>query len=312
MSFTFVFPGQGAQSIGMGQALAKAYSKARNVFEEVDDALKFKLSELIWEGSIDDLTLTKNAQPALMATSIAAFRAIEEEDLIPDNISFFAGHSLGEYSALCAAGALELSATAKLLRTRGEAMQEAVPIGIGGMAAILGLDFQTVENIAAQAAQTQICQAANDNDPNQVVISGNLEAVERAIIIAKESGAKRAILLPVSAPFHCKLMQPASNIMEEALSKVTIKKPKVPILANYSALPVVEPSDIKDSLVDQIMGRVRWRESIEYLYKNGVKYVYEVGAGKALSGMIKRVNKDITCQNIGSPEDLNKILFIKS
>tara|TARA_B100001559_G_C16437512_1_gene592799 strand:+ start:127 stop:1065 length:939 start_codon:yes stop_codon:yes gene_type:complete len=312
MSFTFVFPGQGAQSIGMGQALAKAYSKARNVFEEVDDALKFKLSELIWEGSIDDLTLTKNAQPALMATSIAAFRAIEEEGLIPDNISFFAGHSLGEYSALCAAGALELSVTAKLLRTRGEAMQKAVPIGIGGMAAILGLDFQTVENIAAQAAQTKICQAANDNDPKQVVISGNLEAVERAIIIAKESGAKRAILLPVSAPFHCKLMQPASNIMEEALSKVTIKKPKVPILANYSALPVVEPSDIKDSLVDQIMGRVRWRESIEYLYKNGVKYVYEVGAGKALSGMIKRINKDITCQNIGSPEDLNKILFIKS
>ena len=312
MSFTFVFPGQGAQSIGMGQALAKAYSKARNVFEEVDDALKFKLSELIWEGSIDDLTLTKNAQPALMATSIAAFRAIEEEGLIPDNISFFAGHSLGEYSALCAAWALELSVTAKLLRTRGEAMQKAVPIGIGGMAAILGLDFQTVENIAAQAAQTKICQAANDNDPKQVVISGNLEAVERAIIIAKESGAKRAILLPVSAPFHCKLMQPASNIMEEALSKVTIKKPKVPILANYSALPVVEPSDIKDSLVDQIMGRVRWRESIEYLYKNGVKYVYEVGAGKALSGMIKRINKDITCQNIGSPEDLNKILFIKS
>ena len=309
MGFTFVFPGQGAQSIGMGQALAKAYSKARDVFEEVDHALEFKLSELIWEGSIDKLTLTKNAQPALMATSIAAFRAMEVEDLLPDNISFFAGHSLGEYSALCAAGALDLSATAKLLRTRGEAMQKAVPIGIGAMAAILGLDLYAVENIAAQAAQTQICQAANDNDPNQVVISGHLEAVERAIKIAKESGAKRAILLPVSAPFHCKLMQPAADIMEEALSQVTIKKPTAPIVSNYLAKSVFEPRDIKDSLVDQIMGRVRWRESVEYLYENGVKHVYEVGAGKALSGMIKRVNKDITCQNIGSPEDINKILL---
>ena len=188
-------------------------------------------------------------------------------------------------------------------------MQKAVPIGIGAMAAILGLDLYAVENIAAQAAQTQICQAANDNDPNQVVISGHLEAVERAIKIAKESGAKRAILLPVSAPFHCKLMQPAADIMEEALSQVIIKKPTAPIVSNYLAKSVFEPRDIKDSLVDQIMGRVRWRESVEYLYENGVKHVYEVGAGKALSGMIKRVNKDISCQNISSPEDLNKILL---
>lgn len=309
MGFTFVFPGQGAQSIGMGQALAKAYSKSRKVFEEVDDALDFKLSKLIWEGSIDDLTLTKNAQPALMATSIAAFRAMEEENLMPDSINFFAGHSLGEYSALCAAGALELSVTAKLLRIRGEAMQKAVPIGVGAMAAILGLDLKAVEDIAAQAAQTQICQAANDNDPNQVVISGHFEAVERAIEIAKESGARRAILLPVSAPFHCTLMQPAKDIMDEALSRVTIKQPISPIVANYSAKPVIEPSDIKDSLVRQIMGRVKWRESIEFLSNNGVKQVYEVGAGKALSGMIKRVNKDISCQNISSPEDLNKILL---
>ena len=309
MGFTFVFPGQGAQSIGMGHAFAKAYSKARNVFEEVDDALNFKLSELIWEGSIDDLTLTKNAQPALMATSIAAFRAMEEEDLLPENISFFAGHSLGEYSALCAAGALDLSVTAKLLRIRGEAMQKAVPIGTGAMAAILGLDLLAVENIAEQSAQTQICQAANDNDPNQVVISGHLEAVERAMKIAKECGAKKAILLPVSAPFHCELMEPATNIMEDALSKVTIKKPTAPIISNYLAKPVFKPSEIKDSLVEQIMGRVRWRESVEYLYENGVKHVYEVGAGKALSGMIRRVNKDIICENIGSPDDLNKILL---
>ena len=253
--------------------------------------------------------MTKNAQPALMATSIAAFRAMEEENLMPDSINFFAGHSLGEYSALCAAGALELSVTAKLLRIRGEAMQKAVPIGVGAMAAILGLDLKAVEDIAAQAAQTQICQAANDNDPNQVVISGHFEAVERAIEIAKESGARRAILLPVSAPFHCTLMQPATDIMDEALSRVTIKQPISPIVANYSAKPVIEPSDIKDSLVRQIMGRVKWRESIEFLSNNGVKQVYEVGAGKALSGMIKRVNKDISCQNISSPEDLNKILL---
>ncbi len=309
MSFTFVFPGQGAQSVGMGRALAETYSKSKMVFEEVDDSLGFELSKLIWEGSVDELTLTKNAQPALMATSIAAYRALEEENLIPNNISFFAGHSLGEYSALCAAGALDLSVTAKLLRIRGEAMQKAVPIGLGAMAAILGLDFNTVKDIATQAAEDQICEAANDNDPNQVVISGHLEAVERAIMIAKEIGVKRAILLPVSAPFHCKLMQPAAEIMKEALSDVLIKKPMSPIIANYSARPVSEPDEIRVSLVEQIMGRVRWRESVEFLSENGIKAVYEVGAGKALSGMIRRVDKEITCHSFGSPEDLNRKLL---
>jgi len=309
MSFTFVFPGQGAQSVGMGRALAETYSKSKMVFEEVDDSLGFELSKLIWEGSVDELTLTKNAQPALMATSIAAYRALEEENLIPNNISFFAGHSLGEYSALCAAGALDLSVTAKLLRIRGEAMQKAVPIGLGAMAAILGLDFNTVKDIATQAAEDQICEAANDNDPNQVVISGHLEAVERAIMIAKEIGVKRAILLPVSAPFHCKLMQPAAEIMKEALSDVLIKKPMSPIIANYSARPVSEPDEIRVSLVEQIMGRVRWRESVEFLSENGIKAVYEVGAGKALSGMIRRVDKEITCHSFGSPEDLNRMLL---
>ena len=312
MSITFVFPGQGAQVIGMGQTLARAYPNSRNVFEEVDDALNFKLSKLVWEGEIEELTLTENAQPALMATSIATLRAMEEEGISSDTVKYFAGHSLGEYSALCAAGALDLADTARLLRLRGKSMQKAVPIGVGAMAAILGLNFELVEKIAKEASQRQVCQAANDNDPNQVVISGNLEAVERAIILAKEKGAKRAIILPVSAPFHCELMQPASDVMAEAFSKVSFKIPSSPIVANYTALPVVDPSEIKNLLIKQITGRVRWRETINYISQNGVDKVIEIGSGKALTGMIRRINKDINCYNIGSSDDLNKFLSTDS
>ena len=312
MSITFVFPGQGAQVIGMGQTLARAYPNSRNVFEEVDDALNFKLSKLVWEGEIEELTLTENAQPALMATSIATLRAMEEEGISSDTVKYFAGHSLGEYSALCAAGALDLADTARLLRLRGKSMQKAVPIGVGAMAAILGLNFELVEKIAQEASQKQVCQAANDNDPNQVVISGNLEAVERAIILAKEKGAKRALILPVSAPFHCELMQPASDVMAEAFSKVSFKIPSSPIVANYSALPVVDPSEIKNLLIKQITGRVRWRETINYISQNGVDKVIEIGSGKALTGMIRRINKDINCYNIGSSDDLNKFLSTDS
>ena len=308
MSITFVFPGQGAQVIGMGQTLARAYPNSRNVFEEVDDALNFKLSKLIWDGKIEELTLTENAQPALMATSIATLRAMEEEGISSNSVKYFAGHSLGEYSALCAAGALDLADTARLLRLRGKSMQKAVPIGVGAMAAILGLDFELVEKIANEASQRQVCQAANDNDPNQVVISGNLEAVERAIILAKEKGAKRALILPVSAPFHCELMQPASDVMAEAFSKVSFKIPSSPIVANYTALPVVDPSEIQNLLIKQITGRVRWRETINFISRNGVDKVIEIGSGKALTGMIRRINKDINCYNIGSPDDLNKFL----
>ena len=312
MSITFVFPGQGAQVIGMGQTLARAYPKSRIVFEEVDDALDYKLSKLVWEGEIEELTLTENAQPALMATSIATLRAMEEEGISSDTVKYFAGHSLGEYSALCAAGALDLADTARLLRLRGKSMQKAVPIGVGAMAAILGLNFELVEKIAQEASQKQVCQAANDNDPNQVVISGNFEAVERAIILAKEKGAKRAIILPVSAPFHCELMQPASDVMAEAFSKVSFKIPSSPIVANYTALPVVDPSEIKNLLIKQITGRVRWRETINYMSQNGVDKVIEIGSGKALTGMIRRINKDINCYNIGSSDDLNKFLSTDS
>jgi [acyl-carrier-protein] S-malonyltransferase len=305
----YVFPGQGAQVVGMGQALAEAYPEARLVFEEVDEALSFSLSKIIWAGEIEELTLTENAQPALMATSIAAFRAMETEGVISDKVKFFAGHSLGEYSALCASGTLELGDTARLLQLRGKSMQKAAPSGEGAMAAILGLDLKLVEQIAHDAAQSQICQAANDNDPNQVVISGNVAAVERAIIIAKEKGAKRAILLPVSAPFHCELMRPASETMRKAFEDINFKQPSAPVIANYTALPEIDPEQFKTLLVNQITGRVRWRESVTYMAQNGISEIIEIGSGKALSGMIRRIDRDINCHNIGSPEDLNKFLL---
>ncbi|MBT9244890.1 ACP S-malonyltransferase [Gemmobacter fulvus] len=304
MSRAFVFPGQGAQTIGMGRALAEAYPAAKAVFDEVDEALGEKLSALIWDGDIAELTLTQNAQPALMATSIAALRALESEGIGIESASFVAGHSLGEYSALCAAGALGLSDTARLLRIRGRAMQEAVPVGVGAMAALLGLDFEAATAVAAEAAQDEVCQAANDNDPAQVVVSGHKAAVERALEIAKARGAKRALLLPVSAPFHCALMQPAAHVMAEALAAVVVEKPVVPVVVNVRAEAVTEPDRIRDLLVAQVTGSVRWRESVLWMAGAGVTEFWEIGAGKALSGMIKRIAKDATTRAIGTPEDV--------
>lgn len=300
----FVFPGQGAQTIGMGKALADAYPAAKAIFDEVDDALGENLSGLIWEGDIADLTLTANAQPALMAASLAAMRALEAEGVAITAAQYVAGHSLGEYSALAAAGALSVADTARLLRLRGTAMQDAVPVGVGAMAAILGLDFAAVTAIAAEAAQGEICQAANDNDPGQVVVSGHKAAVERATILAKEQGAKRALLLPVSAPFHCALMAPAAAAMAQALSEVAINAPAVPLVANVEASAVTDPSTIRSLLVEQVTGSVRWRESVGYMAAQGVTEIYEIGAGKALCGMVKRIDRNLTASAVGTPEDV--------
>ncbi len=304
MTRAFVFPGQGAQAIGMGRALAEAYPAAKAVFDEVDSALGESLSSLIWEGDIAALTLTQNAQPALMATSLAAMRALEAEGVSITDASFVAGHSLGEYSALAAAGSLSVSDAARLLRIRGRAMQEAVPVGVGAMAALLGLDFDTARAVAEEAAQGQVCQAANDNDPAQVVVSGHKDAVERALVIAKEKGAKRAMLLPVSAPFHCELMAPAAHVMAEALDDVDIKAPAVPLIANVRASAVSDPLTIRSLLVEQVTGSVRWRESVGYMAEQGVSEIWEVGAGKALSGMVRRIAREITCRAVGTPEDV--------
>lgn len=304
MSRAFVFPGQGAQAIGMGRALADAYPAARAVFDEVDAALGERLSALIWEGDIETLTLTANAQPALMATSIAALRALEAEGFGIADAAYVAGHSLGEYSALCAAGALSVTDTAKLLRLRGQAMQSAVPVGLGAMAAVLGLDLAAVQEVAAEAAQGEVCQAANDNDPAQVVISGHKAAVERAAEIAKARGAKRALLLPVSAPFHCALMQPAADAMAAALAETTITAPTVPVVANVVAEAVSDPEEIRKLLVEQVTGSVRWRESVQWMVGAGVTEFWEIGAGKALSGMIKRIAKETVQRNVGAPEDI--------
>ncbi len=304
MSRAFVFPGQGAQTIGMGRALAEACPAARAVFDEVDAALSQDLSGLIWEGQIEELTLTANAQPALMATSIAALRALEAEGFAVTDAAFVAGHSLGEYSALCAAGSLSVSDTARLLRIRGEAMQSAVPVGVGAMAALLGLDFAAAAEVAAEAAQGEVCQAANDNDPAQVVVSGQKAAVERAVEIAKAKGAKRALMLPVSAPFHCALMQPAAERMAEALAGVTLAAPVVPVVANVVAEAVREPEQIRALLVQQVTGSVRWRESVQWMAGQGVTEFWEIGAGKALSGMIKRIAKETVQKSVGTPEDI--------
>lgn len=304
MSRAFVFPGQGAQTVGMGQALAEAYPAARAVFDEVDAALGEKLSALIWAGDQAELTLTRNAQPALMAASLAALRALEAEGVDIARARFVAGHSLGEYSALAAAGALSVAETARLLRTRGQAMQEAVPVGVGAMAALLGLDFATAAEVAAEAAQGQVCQAANDNDPAQVVVSGHREAVERAVEIARTRGARRAVLLPVSAPFHCALMQPAAEVMAEALAAVEIRAPAVPLVANVRAASVTDPDEIRTLLVAQVTGSVRWRESVDWMAGQGVGEFWEIGAGKALSGMIRRIAKEAATRNVGTPDEV--------
>ncbi len=304
MSRAFLFPGQGAQTIGMGKDLAEAYPSARAVFEEVDEALGEKLSALIWEGEIETLTLTANAQPALMATSIAAVRALEAEGIAIQSGAYVAGHSLGEYSALTAAGALSVSDAARLLRARGTAMQDAVPVGVGAMAAVLGLGLEDVRKVAEAAAQGEVCAAANDNDPGQVVVSGHKAAVERAVNLAKEAGAKRAVLLPVSAPFHCNLMAPAAEAMADALGRVTIKAPVVPVVANVRAEAISDPETIRTLLVEQITGAVRWRESVNWMIGQGVDDFWEVGAGKALIGMVRRIERSATTRAVGSAADV--------
>jgi [acyl-carrier-protein] S-malonyltransferase len=306
MSIAFVFPGQGSQAVGMGKALADNFTAARNVFDEVDDALGEKLSATMWDGPADKLTLTENAQPALMAVSLAAMRVLESEagvDLKRD-AAFVAGHSLGEYSALAAAGTFTLSDTARLLRIRGKAMQAAVPVGAGAMAALLGMEFDAAAAVAAEAAQGQVCQAANDNGGGQVVVSGDKAAVERAVELAKGRGAKRAMLLPVSAPFHCSLMQPAADAMARALANVSVKAPAVPVVANVLASPLTDPARIVDALVKQVTGTVRWRECVATMASNGVDSFYEVGSGKVLSGLVKRIADGATGTAIGTPEDI--------
>jgi [acyl-carrier-protein] S-malonyltransferase len=311
MTTALVFPGQGSQAVGMGRALAEAFPVAREVFERVDAALSQKLSQLMFEGPESELTLTTNAQPALMAVSIAALRALEKESGFHDckDAAFVAGHSLGEYSALCAAGALTLEDAARLLRLRGDAMQKAAPVGEGAMAALLGLDFGVATRIAAQAASDlyltgAICQAANDNGGGQVVISGSKDAVERAMELAKLAGAKRALLLPVSAPFHCALMQPAALAMEAALKDAKIARPKPPLVANVTALAVVDPDEIRKNLVEQVTGTVRWRESVDYMSAQGVTRFIEVGAGKVLAGLVKRIAEGASAINVGTPADV--------
>ena len=306
MAVAFVFPGQGSQAVGMGKALAANFAPARAVFEEVDAALSSKLSTIIFEGPADTLTLTENAQPALMAVSLAVMRVLEAEaglDLARD-AKFVAGHSLGEYSALAAAGAFTISDAAWLLRTRGQAMQKAVPVGVGAMAALLGLEFDAASAVAAEAAQGQICQAANDNGGGQVVVSGDKTAVERAVEIAKAKGAKRAMLLPVSAPFHCALMAPAADVMAEALAKVNVKKPAVAVVANVLARPIEAPAEIVQALVKQVTGTVRWRECVTTMAQSGVTKFYEVGAGRVLSGLVKRIADGATGTAIGTPDDI--------
>jgi len=291
----------------MGKALAEAYVESKQVFEEVDDALGESLSKLIWEGDIDVLTLTENAQPALMATSLAAARALTREGMGVETANFVAGHSLGEYSALAIAGALSIADAARLLRTRGKAMQAAVPVGVGAMAALLGLDFETASQVAKQAAGDEVCEAANDNDPAQVVVSGHKAAVERAVELAKEHGAKRAVLLPVSAPFHCSLMSPAAAVMKEALSEATIISPSVPVVSNVKAQAVSDPDEIRELLIQQITGSVRWRESVMWMAQNDVSEIWEIGAGKALSGMVRRIDREVECKNIATPEDIRAL-----
>ncbi len=306
MSLAFIFPGQGSQAVGMGKALADASPAARAVFAEVDEALGQKLSKLMWEGPEADLTLTENAQPALMAVSLAVMRVLEAEHgvKLQDVAKFVAGHSLGEYSALAAAGSFSLSDAARLLKTRGRAMQAATPVGTGAMAALLGLDYADAVAVAEAAAQNEICQAANDNAPGQVVVSGHKAAVERAVILAKEKGAKRAVMLTVSAPFHCALMQPAAEAMANALANTPMRPPTVPVIANVLAAPLSDTALIRKALVEQVTGTVRWRESMAHMAAQGVKLFCEAGAGKVLSGLVKRTAPEASGLAFGTPEDI--------
>ena len=306
MSVAFTFPGQGSQTVGMGKALADAFFEAASVFEAVDDALGEKLSTIIFEGPIETLTLTENAQPALMAVSLATVRVLEARGVgVHHHVAYVAGHSLGEYSALAAAGALSVADAARLLRIRGKAMQQAVPVGIGAMAALIGMELDAARQVAAEAAQGEVCEAANDNGGGQVVISGHTAAVERAMDIAKAKGAKRVLLLPVSAPFHCALMQPAAEVMRTALAAVQLHKPVVPLVANVVAQPISDPEEIRRRLVEQVTGTVRWRESVAWLGSAGVRTFVEIGAGKVLSGLAKRIVDNVETIAIGTPADID-------
>jgi [acyl-carrier-protein] S-malonyltransferase len=310
MTRALIFPGQGSQSVGMGQALASAFPEAREVFQEVDDALGQKLSYLMFEGTPEDLKLTENAQPALMAVSIAVIRVLAKQGgfQLPAAARFVAGHSLGEYSALAAAGSLSLSDTARLLKKRGQAMQQAVPVGLGAMAALIGVDLMAAQDIATAAAEGEVCAAANDNAPGQVVVSGHIGAIDRAMAIAAERGFKRSVKLPVSAPFHCSLMQPAADVMREALAAVTVKPPVVPVVANVTAEAVSDADEIRDLLVRQITGSVRWRESVLYMKAQGVTQLVECGAGAVLAGLAKRIDKEITSVSLHTPQDIEGFL----
>ena len=310
MSRAFVFPGQGSQAVGMGAALAEAFGAAREVFEEVDEALSQRLSKLMFEGPESDLTLTENAQPALMAVSMAAVRVLEREAglRLADKADFVAGHSLGEYSALAAAGSMSLGDAARLLKRRGQAMQAAVPVGEGAMAALLGLDLEAAAQVAEEAAQGEVCAPANDNAPGQVVISGAKAAVERAIELAASKGARRAILLPVSAPFHCALMAPAADEMGSALAETMLKPPHIRLVANVTASAVEDVEDIRPLLVHQVTGMVRWRESVLYMKDCGVGTLVELGAGKVLSGLARRIDRELTGINAGTPEEIEALI----
>ncbi|MGY9004964.1 MAG: ACP S-malonyltransferase [Alphaproteobacteria bacterium] len=310
MKQAFIFPGQGSQSVGMGKALSEAFIPAREVFGAVDEALGQNLSQIMFEGPIDSLTLTENAQPALMAVSMAVMAILEKEGglNLADAAMFVAGHSLGEYSALAAAGAFTIPDAARLLRTRGQAMQAAVPVGKGAMAAILGLDFDAVAALAAEAAEDGVCTAANDNAPGQVVVSGNEAAVTRALALASDQGARRAIMLPVSAPFHCALMAPAADVMASALKETDLLAPKVPLVANIKASAVDDPDEIRTLLVDQVTGMVRWRESVLWMKENGVERLVEMGAGKVLSGLARRIDKELDAVALNTPEEIEAFM----
>lgn len=310
MTKAFVFPGQGSQAVGMGKDLNDAFPAAREVFQEIDDALEQKLSALMFDGPIDDLTLTENAQPALMAVSLAAMAVLKAEGNVnvADVASFVAGHSLGEYTALAAAGTFSIADTARLLKTRGQAMQKAVPVGEGAMAALLGLDLAVAQEVVDEAADGDVLATANDNADGQVVVSGAAAAVERAVDVAKEKGAKRAMLLQVSAPFHCPMMAPAADVMAEALAAVEVNAPIVPLIANVTAAPVEDPTEIVRLLVEQVTGMVRWRESVLTMKTKGVEQLVEVGAGKVLAGLTRRIDRDLSATNIGTPADVEAFM----
>ena len=304
---SLVFPGQGSQYIGMGKDFSHNFPIANEVYREVDDVLGFSLSKLIFNGQIEDLTLTKNAQPAIMATSIAILKTLEKEGFKIKKSKFVAGHSLGEYTALCASGAISLADTAHILKMRGIFMQEAVSVGVGAMAAILGLNLDNVETLVAEIKDNEICEIANDNEPNQVVLSGHRTAIEKACVKAKSLGAKRAILLPVSAPFHCSLMAPAQENMINLISGLNIEKPNVPLISNVTSIPTQDIEEIRKNLINQITGRVRWRESILFMKKSGIQIIYEIGPGRVLCNLIKRIADDVEQENISKVEDLFKL-----